>query len=266
MNEHLTPKDRGEGSPERMAQTAKKYQAWIGEGISAAQETGSEIDVLTARLIAHALGRAFGRTSALAGFARTGDGDYEALRDEYLALYTDETAPEMVREWINWFGTHLVYRDRIGSGRQFANEHLPPTLDRILLEASLQVGDESLTVHVPATCDRDAIVALAARLGELGVGDDEAMQAFLTLPDVNAAAENLTDSFTSNYIDTYESLEEATHHLMEIDEWERDITDYARERGFHIDGISPDYETLIERVRDAYDLVEWKTKVHGFYK
>jgi len=266
MTEHLTPPTNGEGSAERMADTASKYQAWIGEGITAAQDTGAEIDILTARLIAHALGRAFGRTSALAGFARTGEGDYEALRDEYLALYNDETAPAMVREWINWFGTHLVHRDRIGSGRQFTNENLPPTLDRILVETTLHFGDEAITVHVPASCDRGAIAALTARLGELGVGDDEAMQAFLTLPDVNSAAENLTDSFTSNYIDTYESLEDAAHNLMEIDEWERDITDYARERGFHIDGISPDYETLIERVRDAYDLVEWKTKVYGFYK
>jgi len=265
MSEHLTPTS-GEGSPERMAQTAAKYEAWIAEGITAAQEAGREVDVLTARLIAHALGRAFGRTSALAGFARTGEGDYEALRDEYLTLYTDETAPELIRQWINWFGTHLVLRDRIGSGRQFTGEHLPPTLDRILVETTLQVGDEELTLHVPASCGRAAIDTLAIRLQELGVEADEAMQAFLSLPDVNAAAGNLTESFTSNYIDTYESLEDATHHLMEIDEWERDITDYARERGFHVEGVSPDYEVLIERVRDAYDLVEWKNKVHGFYK
>lgn len=252
-------------SPERMARTAGRYENWITEGITAAGTESREIDLMTARLIAHVLGRATGRTSALADFGRTGDGDYEALRDEYLTFYTDATTPPMVREWIDWLGTHLVGRDHLGTGRRFMNEHLAPQLDRLLVRTDLNVGDESLTVHVPASTPRDAIDQLAARLRELGLERDEAMQAFLSLPDVNALTDDLEAAFSSSYVDTFGRPEDVVHGLMEVDEWEKDITEYAHERGFFLEGITPDYEVLIERVRDAYDLVEWKEKIHAFY-
>ncbi|MBX3195396.1 MAG: hypothetical protein KF727_09925 [Microbacteriaceae bacterium] len=253
------------GSPERMARTAGRYENWIAEGISAAREASSEIDLMTARLIAHTLGRATGRTSALANFGRTGDGDYEALRDEYLALYSDPTSPPLIREWIDWFGTHLVQREQIGSGRRFMNEHQAPQLDRLLVRADLALGEQHLSVHVPASTPRDAIDQLAGTLRELGVDGDEAMQAFLSLPDVNALTDDLTAAFSASYVDTFDRLEDAVHGLMEVDEWEKDINEYAHERGFFVEGVTPDYEVLIERVRDAYDLVEWKGAVHAFY-
>lgn len=264
MNER-DPSTMSGGSPERMVHTAGKYENWIAEGITAAREASTEIDPLTARLVAHTLGRGVGRTSALADFARTGEGAYEALRDEYLDLYTNLTTPPPIREWIDWLGTHLVQREQLGSGSRFMNEPLAPQLDRLLVRTELDIGDQHLTVHVPASTPRDAIDQLAVTLREMGLERDDAMQAFLSLPDVNACTDDLAAAFSSSYVDTFDRLEDAVHGLMEVDEWEKDITDYAHERGFFLEGVTPDYEVLIERVRDAYDLVEWKEMVHAFY-
>lgn len=262
----MTERQPGGGDPERMARTADKYQSWIIEGITAAHTETREIDLMTARLISQALGRATGRSSALADFGRTGEGDYEALRDEYLTLYSDPTTPPMIREWIDWLGTYLVQREHLGTGRQFMNEHLPPQLERLLVRTELVVAEQSFTVHVPASCPQLDIDQLAITLRQLRLHADEAMQAFLTLPDVNALTDDLPAALSSSYIDTYESFEDAVNNLLEVDEWEKDINDYANERGFTIDGLIPNYEVLTERVRDAYDLVEWRGSVHGFYK
>lgn len=265
MNEHEPDTTRSGSDPERMVRTADKYENWIAEGITAAREASTEIDALTARLIAHTLGRGVGRTSALADFGRTGDRDYEALRDEYLCLYSDPTTPPLIREWIDWLGTHLVQREQLGSGSRFMNEHLAPQLDRLLVRTEVAVGDQHLTVHVPASTPRDAIDQLAVTLRELGVEGDDAMQAFLSLPDVNACTDDLEAAFSNSYVDTFDRLEDAVHGLTELDEWEKDINEYDHERGFFVEGVTPDYEVLIERVRDAYDLVEWKGLVHAFY-
>lgn len=260
-----TTHNNGSGSPERMARTAGRYESWIAEGISAAREASSEIDLMTARLIAHALGRGVGRTSALADFGRTGKGDYESLRDEYLPLYGDPTTPTQIREWIDWFGTHLVQREQIGSGRRFMNEHQAPQLDRLLVRADLALGEQHLSVHVPASTPRDAVDHLAVTLRGMGLERDEALQAFLSLPDVNALTDDLAAAFSSSYVDTFDRLEDAVHGLMDIEEWEKDINEFAHEHGFILEGVTPDYEVLIERLRDAYDLVEWKGAVHAFY-
>ncbi|HEY5319482.1 MAG TPA: hypothetical protein VIJ76_01260, partial [Galbitalea sp.] len=76
-----------------MERTARRFLSRIIEGITTAQTERREIDFMTARMIAHALGRALGRASALADFGRTGEGTYEALREEYLGLYTEEGTP-----------------------------------------------------------------------------------------------------------------------------------------------------------------------------
>ncbi len=264
MNEHEP--GTNSGSPERMARAASKFESWIQEGLSAARTEGREIDLMTARLIAHALGRATGRESALAGFGRTGDGGYEALRDEYLPIYGDPTTPPTIREWIDWLGTYLVERENRGSMRSYMNEHLPPQLHQLLVRTELDVGGEQFTVHVPADQPENAIGQLALTLNEMALRQNPALQAFLALPDVDACSSDLHESFEGNFISTFDSFEDATHGLLELDEWEKDISEYAVERGFVIDSLTPDYEALIQRANDAYDLIEWKDKVHAFYK
>ncbi len=266
MTEHEPHPLGAGGSPERLTRTASKYEGWIAEGITAAHTESREIDLMTARLIGHVLGRATGRTSALADFGRSGEGDYESLRDEYLPLYADPTTPPEIREWIDWLGTHLVERDHLGSGRQYMNEHLPPKLKQLLVRTDIRIDSDRFTVHVPADASSMDIAQLEQHLAQLDLSWDEALQAFLSLPHVNALTEDITVAFSNSYIATFHNLEDAVDGLLEIDEWAKDITEYANDRGFAIESLSPDYEVLAERVRDAYDLVDWRGKLYGFYK
>lgn len=118
MQEHEShPRDTGERNPEsldfeHLHRTARRFEDRITAGISAAHAEQREIDDSCARLIAHVLGRAYGRHSGLAAFGRTGTGSYDDLREEYLDLYVTECASADIREWIDWFGTYLIQRER----------------------------------------------------------------------------------------------------------------------------------------------------------
>lgn len=282
MNEQLTSKD---AAPEREQQpvvypapdretpdwrrlevASRRFGELIAAGITTAIDERSEVDDGTARCIAHVLGRAFGRHSALSGYGRTGKGDYEALRDEYLTLYNAADVPAPTKELVNWLGTYLVQRENHGTLHRFGNEYLPPKLEQLLVPTGIDVDDWYFTVHVPASFGREAIEELAATLHELQLDKDEALQAFLSLPDVNAMSGDIMESFHENYIGTFGSIEDAVHGLLEIDEWEKEVHEFAAERHLYVDNISPDYEALLERARDAYDIVEWKDKVYAFYK
>ena len=99
MNEHelqRAPEARVAGDrtiPDfrRLEVTTRRFAQYIVDGIATAQAERHEISTETARCIAHVLGRAYGRESALADFGRNGEGQYLTLRDEYLDLYGDPT-------------------------------------------------------------------------------------------------------------------------------------------------------------------------------
>ena len=78
--------ERESNTPERGAASISRFQSRILEGIGAAHREEREIDPGTARLIAHVLGRAVGADSELATYGRSGIGDYDAMRHEYLDL------------------------------------------------------------------------------------------------------------------------------------------------------------------------------------
>lgn len=243
-----------------------RFSQYITSGIDQARAEHREIDHGTARCIAHALGRGYGRQSHLAEFGRTGEGDYLALREEYLNLYNTPEIHPAAKELIDWFGTHLVQRENIGSGRRFMNEHLPPKLEQILVATGVEVGDWYLTVHVPATCNQATIEELTKTLTELQLDKDIALQAFLNLPDVNAMSGDIMQDFHDNYIGTYDSIEDAVHELAEVDEIERDVDDYAEQRHLFVEQVSPDYEALREIAENGYDFTEREGRVYVFYK
>lgn len=275
--EHAEPTSERPGAaypaPDRTAPDLRRFEVslrrfgeLIAAGIAEAMEKHTEIDDGTARCIAHVLGRAFGRESALAGFGRTGEGGYEALRDEYLAIYNGPDASVQAKELIDWLGTYLVQRENHGTLQRFGNEYLPPKLEQLLVPTGVDVGDWYFTVHVPAHYDRAAIEELAGTLHELQLDKDDALQAFLSLPDVNAMSGDIMKDFHENYIGTFDSFEGAVHGLLELDEWEKEVHEFAVERHLYVESITPDYEALLERARDAYDILEWKDKIYAFYK
>lgn len=85
------------------------------KGIATARAEGTEVSADQARTIASGLARLLDApNSKLDAFARTGEGDYLELREEYLDLYANPATPGYAKEWVDWLGTYLVHRDTTG--------------------------------------------------------------------------------------------------------------------------------------------------------
>lgn len=250
----------------RLEVATRRFTQYVVDGITAAQVEHREISQETARCIAHVLGRAYGRESALADFGRTGEGQYLTLRDEYLDLYSDPDTPAEVKEWIDWLGTYLVQRENTGSGRQFMNEHMPPKLEQLLVRTSVRVGGEYFTVNVPASWDSGDEDGLIELLTDLRLPEDEALQAFLMLPDVSAGTDNIMESFHESYVNAYSFLEDAVRDLAEIDSIEHAIYEATESRSLPDSAVAIDYSLIEGHVREGYDLIEWKGRTYVFNK
>jgi hypothetical protein len=268
MNEHESrPTEEREAIDWRRLEVASnRFFDRIADGTAMALTEKTEIDTDTARMIAHVLGRAYGPASHLAEFGRTGEGTYLEMRDEYLRLYNDEQADPVIKEYIDWLGTYLVQRENIGFGRERANPSLPPQLDLILVATDIEFDGESSTFYVPATIRGPYVDALREQLKDLHGMDQEALQAFLTLPDVDASSANLIESFDESFVSSFPTVEEAVESVIELDVREREIDEFAANQGFAIDQLTPDYEVLLEEARQAYDFIPWKGRIHVFNK
>lgn len=250
----------------RFEVAARRFGELIASGITAAMGNRRDIDRDTARCIAHVLGRSLGRDSALAGYGRTGEGDYEALREEYLALHNDEGVSESTQELIDWLGTHLI-RTRYPDARTATYQEVyPPRLDNILVSTGVEVRDWYFTVNVPGIYGSTDIAELTETLAELSADKDAALRAFLSLPDVNAMSGDIMEDFHQQYAGVYTTVEDALHELADVDERERDLVEYAEERRLIIEEVSPDYDALWEDVADGYDLVEAEGRIYAYSK
>jgi hypothetical protein len=250
---------------ERLQATSRRFQMTIVSGIAEAYAGQREISSSTARAIARVLGRALGRASALAEFGRTGEGTYEVLSEEYLRLYTEPTTPPMIKEWIDWLGTYLVEANAEGSGRQFMNEHAAPRLDRLLVRTELTVNGTQYLMYAPATLTGPHYQDLAKRLGQKGLATRPALQAFLLLRDVNADDENLEESFEETFVADFDDIKDALYQLSELAEWERDLADFAKERG--LDGaVFVDHSVVESRTREVFDVVAHAGRIYALYR
>jgi len=238
----------------------------IADGLARAITEHDEIDEPTARCIAHVLGRAYGRSSALADFGRTGEGQYLSLRDEYLDLYGDEQADPIIKEMIDWFGTYLVKRENTGTGRRFMNEHQPPKLDQLLVRTSVRIGDGRFIVNVPASWHSGHEDELIELLTTLQLDQDEALQAFLSLPDVSAGTDDIMESFHEAFAGTYGSEEAMLRALSPLEDWENSLADWCIDNGVEPEALDWNYEPLMARLRDIYDVVEGREVLHAFVK
>lgn len=272
MNEHepLTPMPADPDQSRQAEQTTPDNEPSLPErieaGIAAALEQEREVYLDTARAIAKALSPAIGEDSVLARFAGTGQGNYLALREEYLPLYSEPTTPAEVQRWINWLGTFLVQRENTGSGRRFMNEHLEPTLDRVLVRTVLQSQAGPVTVHLPATLNAREIIALTARLEALDELFGTSFKAFLTLPDVNAADPNLLESYHQTYVGSFRTVEEALHALTPLADWETELGNWATDHGLGSETVRIDLDAIEVTMREMYDLVERNGLLHAFNK
>jgi hypothetical protein len=274
MSEHeprMTPEARPAPQREtpdwrRLTSARDRYLDTIADGLAEAIAEKTEIDHSTARCIAHVLGRAYGRESALASFGRTGEGSYLSLRDEYIDLYGDEQADPIIKEMIDWLGTYLVQQEGTGSGRRFMNEHLPPKLDQLLVRTTIPVGGQRYVVHVPASWHSGNEDDLIELLTTLQLPEDEALQAFLSLPDVNVGTDDIMESFHEAFAGTYANEEAALRALSPLEDWENSLADWCIDNGVEPEALDWNYEPLMARLRDIYDVVEGKEVLHAFGK
>ncbi|MCS4275131.1 hypothetical protein M2390_000289 [Mycetocola sp. BIGb0189] len=240
----------------------------IAAGLSYAAENDTQIGRETARTIAHVLGRAFGRMSALAGYGRTGEGEYEQLRDEYLAL-AQGTETGWVKELVDTYGSYLVrekYPD-VQTTTYMRQDHAK--LEHLLVPTEVELDEQKYLVHVPGIYGRETIEDLTTTLAELQIDQDAALRAYLSLPDVSAVTGDVMVDFHSHFIGTYPSLEDAIYELSGVEDRIEEVHEYAAERHLIFDNISPDYEALAETMEAGFDIVEddtGKRRVYAFYK
>lgn len=250
----------------RLEVAANRFSHLISDGINHAVERQGVIDHSTARCIAHTLGRAFGRESALAVFGRTGEINYEAMRDEYLSLYSDPAAPTPVIEQIDWLGTSIIRTLHPLSHTRSYREPYPLTLDELLVPTHAQVEDFTMTVHVPGDCDSASIAELQTTLEELNLDANDGLQAYLSLPNVNAMSGDIPEGFQNAFIAEFPDIEAALRSVCDLDEREREVRDFASERSLFFEYLGPDWNALSDETRDLVDIVDRGSRTYVFYK
>ncbi len=249
----------------RLEVASHRFSQSIASGIEQARTADTDIDLTTARCIAHVLGRAWGRNSALADFGRTGEGEYLSLRDEYLEIYYDERVDASTKEMVDWLGTYLVQREGTGSGRTLMNEHLPPRLDQLLVRTNLRVGGEKFVVSVPASWHSGHEDELIERLTSMQLSANKALQAYLSLPNVSAATPNIMETFSKTFVGTFETDEHALRALSPLEDWETSLADWCIENGVDFESLEWQYAPLMERLRGVFDIVESEGQLYAFF-
>ncbi len=196
------------------------------------------------------------------------EGTFADVREELLSIYNHPEVTADARLLVDWLGTYLIEKDGRGSGRRFMNEYLPPKLEQILVSDVVTVRDQHFTVHVPGTCGATGLAELAGTLTDLDLDKDEALQAFLSLHDVNALSGNIMESFESSFIGSYYSEEQVVRGLTPIEDWENSLGDWQVDNGVDDDAIewSWNYRALFERVTDICEVVLWNGAFHAFVK
>lgn len=252
----------------RLDVAANRWGDRIAAGLSHAAENDISVGRETARTIAHVLGRAFGRSSALAGYGRTGEGEYEQLRDEYLALAAG-TETGWVKDLVNTYGSYLI-REKYPDVRTttYMRQDLAK-LEHLLVATEVDIDERKYLVHVPGIYGKETIDDLTTTLAELQLDQDAALRAYLSLPDVNAVTGDIMEDFHSHFIGTYPSVEDAIHELSGVEDRIEEVHEYAAERHLFFDNISPDYEALAETMEAGFDIVEdntGKRRAYAFYK
>lgn len=249
----------------RLEVARHRFARSIDGGIEQALAAQTDIDLNTARCIAHVLGRAWGRTSALADFGRTGEGEYLSLRDEYLEIYSDDQVDATTKEMIDWLGAYLVQQEGTGSARSFMNEHLPPKLDQLLVRTSLRLGSGRFIVNLPASWHSGHEDEFIAFLKTLPLAENRALQIFLSLPGVSAATPGLMESFQRTFVGAYQSEEEALRALSPLEDWETSLAEWCIDNGVDLESLEGQYAPLMERLRSVFDIVESDGVLYAFF-
>lgn len=103
-------------------------------------------------------------------------------------------------------------------------------------------------------------------LAERGIDTyGDAFRAFLSLPDIDPARDDLLDTFHECYVDTYTSRTDAIEHLIELDDWISKLSALADDLGVP-GGVRLNEAALWQEVTSAFDVIADGTSFHIFTK
>ncbi len=74
------------------------------------------------------------------------------------------------------------------------------------------------------------------------------------------------ESFHEAFAGTFTSEEDALRALSPLEDWETSLADWCIDQGLEYDALEWNYEPLMARLRDIYDVVEREEVLHVFVK
>lgn len=246
--------------PAHRANADPEIQILIEGGVELARQGRRDIDPATARMIAHALATA--PDSPLARFAKTDTISNAEARAEYLPLYEDEATPDEVHELIDRLGAHLIVRENRQKPRPdfFVGA---PRLGNILWLTEHKIDGYTVELYIPGDLPLDEEPRMVERVGPLIHRYGDPFLHFLEMPDVDASAENLEESFHDSYMGSFGSRDEALAALVEIDAIENAIGELAT-KFTGAEFVTLDREALWERICEVWEVIESGDKYHVF--
>ena len=143
---------------------------------------------------------------------------------------------------------------------------LPPHLGLLLVRTSVPIGDNTFTVNIPASWDSSEVDGAIEMLTEIRIPEDDALQAFLSLPDVSVGTDNIMDRFREAFAGKYGAEEDLLRALSPLEEWQAELADWCVDHGIEFEALDWNLEPLMERLRAIYDVVQWKGELYAFVK
>ena len=168
-----------------------------------------------------------------------------------------------MREVVDHFGTHLIYQTFPDASYLVL---YPRKLSRIHVPTQVTVDGITMMVNVPGIYGRETIAELPDTLSELLFAEDVGLQAFLSIPSVDAVSGNIMEDFHNSFLGVWRDIESAVTELALLDDREEEVQDFAAERKLYFDYLTPDYEALKEELEESLSLVEREGRIYVFTK
>lgn len=209
-----------------------KVTHYLRHAFGEADARGEAITAHDARAIATLLAPLLGSASEIGRFAETGEADHQDLLLECQAL-KDRTyaTTEIPDSWIPRLEQHLARN--------------PPLPRSDLIDS-----------------DGQGLTGAAAE----GVRDHgDAFRAYLSLPDIGPARDDLTESFHEFYVGAFASMDQLLEELTEVTAWEGALAELAGKWGID-ELVRLDRDKVACIARDTWDIVKIKDRFYVFTK
>jgi hypothetical protein len=240
----------------------------IADEMQRALERNQPIGKAGAMAIARHLVHRYGAAThpALQQYVTTGYTPNSVVRGEYLALIANDDVTADDKELAAWLGDSIIDAETYVDNPR---PRIPgaPNLSQILWSTTIGDTKDEFDLWVRAGITEEGIAELPQRLHPYVSRYGMAFKAFLSLPDVDAASENLEESFNETYVGSFpldrtQVLEQTTDYAEMVEAVRKAAADYAYQ-----DAVTVDIDTAWQLVAEnLYDLVEAYGQFHVFHK